>query len=258
MFFVAEIEDCYRERALKLNEIVIAYGSGKISKHDKGNYKFNLTSPDDISSYWSESPYHMDLGICYTLKLNDTKNGFYFFFLDTNLTYTFVLHDYNFYVNTPNPLTFPRILQIVRLQKISCTPSKIFFQEKNLAEKKGKYKWFYTQLTEHKLLNRENRNCETSSDYNWQACIFSNFSKTVGCKLPWDKISDSAIKACDTVEKILQLKKLMEFSIEAEQNELVYETSCPIPCSFKEYRKVGDSLTGDNIIFESKDERFER
>ena len=80
-FFVAEIEDCYRDRALKLNEIVIAFGSGKISKHDKGNYKFNLTSPDDISSYWSESPYHMDLGICYTLKLNDTKNGFYFFSL---------------------------------------------------------------------------------------------------------------------------------------------------------------------------------
>ena len=49
----------------------------------------------------------------------------------------------------------------------------------------------------------------------------------------------------------------MEFSIEAEQNELVYETSCPIPCIFREYKKVGDSLTGDNIIFESKDKRFE-
>ena len=138
MFFVAEIEDCYRERALKLNEVVIAFGSGKISKHDKGNYKFNLTSPDAISSYWSESPYHMDLGICYTLKLNDTKNGFYFFFLDTNLTYTFVLHDYNFYVNTPNPLTFPRILQIVRLQKISCNHFRNLSLGKKFSRKKGK------------------------------------------------------------------------------------------------------------------------
>ena len=107
-------------------------------------------------------------------------------------------------------------------------------------------------------MNREIKNCETSTDYNWQACIFSNFSKTVGCKLPWDKISYSDIKVCNEVEKILQLEKLMDFAIEAEQNELVYETNCPIPCSFKEYRKVGDSFSGDNIIFESEDERFER
>lgn len=134
--FVTEIEDCYRERALKLNETVIAYGSGKIFKHDKGGYKFNLTSPDDISSYWSESLFAIDLGICHTVKLNDTKDGFHFFLLDTNLTYVFVLHDYNFYVNSANPLTYPRILEIVRHQKIFVPLQKIFFRNRIYMKKR--------------------------------------------------------------------------------------------------------------------------
>lgn len=114
MLFVTEIENCYRERVIKLNKTVIAYGSGKRLKHDKGSYKFTLNSPDDISHYWSESPLGVDFGICYTLKLNDTKNGFHFFLLDTNLTYVYILHDFNYFIHSANPLTFPRIYKIVR------------------------------------------------------------------------------------------------------------------------------------------------
>ena len=114
--FVTEIEDCYRERVLNLNQTVIAYGSGKRNKHDRGSYTFNkLLSPHDTGSYWFESTLNVDLGLCYTLKLNDTKNGFHFFLLDTNLTYIYVLHDFNFFVHSPNPLTFPRIFRIVSI-----------------------------------------------------------------------------------------------------------------------------------------------
>lgn len=108
------------------------------------------------------------------------------------------------------------------------------------------------------MLNRENRKCETSSDYNWQACIYSSFSKTVGCKLPWDKISKNVSKECNEIDKILNLKELTDFAMSAEQTELVHETSCNIPCSFKEYKQVGDFLTGGNSFFMSNDERFQR
>ena len=127
-----------------------------------------------------------------------------------------------------------------------------------MQRKKGKYVWFYTQLTEHKLLNRKNKNCEISRNYNWQACIYTSFSKTVGCKLPWDRISENSSKSCHEMEKILRLKKLTDFVLEAEQDELAKETNCPIPCGFRDYRKVGDSLTGENIIFQSNDDRFQR
>ena len=115
VYFVTEIEECYRKRVLKSNETVIAYGSGKRLKHDKESYKFTLYSPDDISHNLSESPLGVDWGICYTLKLNDTKNGFHFFILDTNLTYVqYILHDFKYFVHSLNPLTFPRIHKIVR------------------------------------------------------------------------------------------------------------------------------------------------
>ena len=135
---------------------------------------------------------------------------------------------------------------------------RVFFKDKNLAGKQGQYKWFYTQLTEHKLINRENKECEIASDYNWQTCIYSYLSKTVGCKLPWDRISKNTIKSCSEMEKIKKIKKFIDFVVEAEQNELAYETNCPIPCSFREYRTVGDPFTGKNFVFQSNDERFQR
>ena len=104
---------------MNLNQTVIAYGSGKRNKHEKGSYIFNkLLSPHETSSYWSESTLNVDFGLCYTLKLNDTKNGFHFFLLNTNFSYIYVLHDFNFFVHSANPLTFPRIYQIVRIYQI--------------------------------------------------------------------------------------------------------------------------------------------
>ena len=59
------------------------------------------------------------------------------------------------------------------------------------------------------------------------------------------------------MDKIKKIQKYLDFIVEAEQNELAYETNCPIPCSFREYRTVGDPLTGKNFVFESNDERFQ-
>ena len=56
--------------------------------------------------------------------------------------------------------------------------------------------------------------------------------------------------------KLKRLKSL--FVVLAEQNELAYETNCPIPCSFREYQTVGEPYTGNNFVFESNDERFQR
>ena len=96
---------------------MVAYGSGRrINKNFKASFQFKLSSPDDIRTYWSESPSTIDAGICYTIKLNDTNDGYYFFLLDTNLRYTYILHDFNFFVHSANPFTYPRILQMVNLK----------------------------------------------------------------------------------------------------------------------------------------------
>ena len=74
----------------------------------------------------------------------------------------------------------------------------------------------------------------------------------------WDRISKNPIKSCIEMEKIKKIKKFIDFIVDAEQNDLTYETNCPIPCSFREYRTVGDPFIGKNFVFESNDERFQR
>ena len=60
------------------------------------------------------------------------------------------------------------------------------------------------------------------------------------------------------MKQLKQLEMLIDFSIEAEQREIVDETGCSIPCNYKEYIMVGDPWSGSNLAFNSDDERFKR
>ena len=44
-------------------------------------------------------------------------------------------------------------------------------------------------LVEHKKLNLEDRPCEEAEDYSFNTCVKENIAKTVGCRLPWDRLS---------------------------------------------------------------------
>ena len=114
-FNVIEIEECYRKRIIKFNETLMGFVMAKVDRHE-GSFEIESFPPEDIVHYMSESPWSIDSGFCYTLRLNELKNEIPMFFLHPNLSYFYVLHDYNYYFHSTNPLMYPRILKNVHMQ----------------------------------------------------------------------------------------------------------------------------------------------
>ena len=174
------MEECYRKRLIKFNETLMGFVKAKVDRHE-GSFEIESFPPEDIVHYMSESPWSIDSGFCYTLRLNELKNEIPMFFLNPNLSYFYVLHDYNYYFHSTNPLMYPRILKNVCSikKKVLFLKKFFYYQEINLVNQKGLFKWYYIQLIEHKLLDRYGMKCENSPEYNWNKCIYSSFTNKV-------------------------------------------------------------------------------
>ena len=94
---------------------------------------------------------------------------------------------------------------------------------------------FYQELIliEHKKLNLHHRPCEESEDYSFTICVKENIAKTVGCRMPWDKISRQDRAICTEREQFRQTdSKATQFMI-SEVNEVERITGCLKPCTYK-------------------------
>ena len=118
----------------------MGFVKAKVDRHE-GSFEIEAFPPEDIVHYMSESPWSIDSGFCYTLRLNELKNEIPMFFLHPNLSYFYVLHDYNYYFHSTNPLMYPRILKnVCSITKKGSLLKKVFLLPGNkLSEPEGSF-----------------------------------------------------------------------------------------------------------------------
>ena len=161
--------------------------------------------------------------MCHTFNFSDrvyadmVLDGF-LFCLDPSLNYRVIFHDPRFYHIVSNTLTFPRIwLEYKSGQNM----------------KPGHYEWFYITVTEHNNLNRPEQPCEEEEDYDFLQCVKTSQARMVGCRPPWDIWSPHTIPLCHSMDQLQQHEKQDTTFLFSEQQIIVNETGCNIPCQFK-------------------------
>ena len=91
-------------------------------------------------------------------------------------------------------------------------------------------------MVEHKRLNLDDRPCEEAEDYSFTSCVKENIARTVGCRMPWDKVSRQDRAICTEREEFRQTDMKATQFLTCEADELQRLTGCLKPCSYKEYK----------------------
>ena len=93
-------------------------------------------------------------------------------------------------------------------------------------------------LVKHKKLNLEHRPCEESEDYSFTTCVKESIAESVGCRMPWDKLSRQNRAICTEREQFRQTDENATAFMINEINEVERLTGCLKPCSYGEYKFV--------------------
>ena len=162
----ADFEACIEEKTFGLNDTVVFA--------TKGWHGENITGPQ----FWTTDVSTAMNGRCYTLDI-DVKLGIdamtegIMIDLNENLTYTVFVHQPDLYRFAYNPATMPMGVQkIISLKEIG-----------------RKYFGFFLELVRRERLNRAESPCNPNPGYKFNSCIKQSLSDSIGCKLPWDKLS---------------------------------------------------------------------
>ena len=116
---------------------------------------------------------------------------------------------------------------------------------------------FYQEviLVQHKKLNLDHRPCEEAEDYSFIRCVKGSIAETVGCTMPWDKVSQRDRAICTEREEFRQTDlKAVQFMIN-EVDEVERMTGCLKPCSYKEYKFV-NSQPKDMVVAAVPDDQL--
>ena len=178
--------------------------------------------------YWNDSISWLGAGRCQTLNASavhigtDMDEPMSITFNTSLDTYTMV-HDQDFFVLGPNPLTMPRIMTI---------------QTKNFGRQ-----LMYIQTIEHVKMNLPNKPCEVSPTYSLSRCISNTISQKIGCRPEWDRLSDQERQVCTDTEQLINNDDEFYKLSGLEQRDIPSQTGCLLPCIYKEYQVVDEPLT---------------
>ena len=170
-------------------------------------------------------------GQCHTLQNHgkvgvNIKTEAIHIIMNHSLPYRLTLHDLKFFFHTMNPLVIPQIEKLLKIPKSS--------EDKPL----NSIYWQYISATKHISINRPDAPCEEGEDYSFTDCVKSSVVRAIGCKPPWDNVSENW-QECTTKEEIYEYFKLyLDLSI-LEQEDVIKTTGCQLPCKYMEYVDVG-------------------
>ena len=213
------VDDCLKQDSFGLAEILVEAKYIGVNKNYSAPILLNSSAS---SSFWKEDMSLSGFGRHFTLKSlkNVTQNeeDCLAFILLRNFSFFVFVHDEDFFLYSVNPLG---------------PPSKSWqFQ----AHEENHYQ--EVTLTVHKKLNLEHRPCEESEDYSFTTCVKENIAETVGCRMPWDRLSQQDRAICTEREQFRKTDlKATQFMV-SEVNEVERATGCLKPCSYKEYKIV--------------------
>jgi hypothetical protein len=167
---------------------------------------------------WTEQFWMFKIGKCYTLDYNgtigtDIKTEGLHLLLKKNITFDIYIHDLDFFYISHNREALPVI------------HAKISEVSNDLTLK----------VTKHILLDKSNRRCEKDPRYSFSTCIQNYHYSRAGCVHAWNS-SAGSFPVCKKWEDILTLRSSYKSLLLAEQRQVLLETKCKLPCSYKEYQ----------------------
>ena len=154
---------------------------------------------------------------------SDLDHPFQMIFRDNLLFYPHV-HDPNFYVLGPNPMTMPKIMTTV--------------------DPKFGRQLLYIKLVDHVHMNLPKNPCAEDLSYSFTVCIRNSVCQKMGCRPAWDKLSSHERIVCEDREQLDQYETEFYKFNTLEQKEVSNTTGCLLPCQYRKYQTV-DSLLLD-------------
>ena len=139
-------------------------------------------------------------------------------------SYSFLLHDEDFFLLNINPFTLP---------------IKSWRFKGSILETSGYY--HDLTLTKHKRLNLDRRPCNEDLGYSFTICVQEYVSEKVGCRVPWGERSKQERVSCTTKEQFNHFEWIYKSLVNADSDAITKRTGCKVPCNYKEYKFVQSS-----------------
>ena len=168
--------DCIESQTYNTSEIVkrVKLGLGHFATEVKEPWKENF------SNAFAGRTYTLD--ISKNIKTNDIHENPLRIVLKSNLLYDLYIHDPKFFIVSRNP---DPVYPVVH---------------KNVDPKDLPYLYPFT-LTEVEELNVPHDPCNEDPDYNYRECIRESFSRRIGCKTKWGKVSTKDLPLCADIQQ---------------------------------------------------------
>ena len=157
---------CIKNNTFSFKDLVVSASHG---------YPFTNTFKNlSDFSFWTWDMTVAVAGRCYTLDYNvpvgiDQEKDILVIKLNRSLNHYAILHQTDLFALTTNRLAATTYRQL---------DAKMF---------DGATQTLTLQAVKWKQLNRPERPCNPSSDYNFTQCVIESKAKQVGCTLPWNK-----------------------------------------------------------------------
>ena len=184
------------------------------------------TSPNDFLKFKSVFTTNWD-GIVQSVEINNETlitydySTAHIFELNNNISYLIYIMDKKLEFITGSPVIIPRSMIILK-QKAGET-------------------FLYLKAIRHEKLNRPDKPCEPSPEYNLASCLERSVIARAGCQPPWQRFTVEGQPTCDNMSLLNQFGEEYKKFYNMERHELFKETNCLMPCIFMEY-KVSQTL----------------
>ena len=101
--------------------------------------------------------------------------------------------------------------------------------------------------TEIKICPQKIKILQESPDYSFMSCVRTSHSQKVGCRPPWDTAwSPASLPVCDNTGQLAEHESLDWGLYNYEKKVVINSTGCKIPCTYSEYKVVGEPQGGSS------------
>ena len=109
--------------------------------------------------------------------------------------------------------------------------------------------YYSLALTEHRKQQTPKNPCEDELTYSFTACVKESLSDSVGCRLPWDSLSDQTRPKCTDLQQFRTFTTDLEFFQFATMRQIFTKTGCLKPCRYWEYVVLEGPIESSRSVF---------
>ena len=155
-------------------------------------------------------------------------------FKETAITYDFSTTN-TLVLNNDNNISYLIYIMDKKLEFVTGSPVIIPRSMIILKHKAGET-FLYLKAIRHEKLNRPDKPCEPSPEYNLASCLEKSVISRAGCQPPWRRFIVEGLSPCDNMSMLNKFGEEYMSFYNMEKHKLFVETKCEMPCTFMEYK----------------------